>query len=61
MTCSPHQEEDLICAEEDLICEWELRYACERGDLATVKTLCKKVKVEHVRVWGRTSIHYAAA
>ena len=36
--------------------------ACIRGDLATVKTLCKKVKVEHVRDFGgRTPLHSAAA
>ena len=34
--------------------------ACIKGDLATVKTLCKMVKVEHV--WDfrdRTPLHYA--
>ena len=35
--------------------------ACGRGDLATVKTLSKKVKVEHVwDLLGRTPLHYAA-
>ena len=37
--------------------------ACIEGDLATVKTLCKMVMVEHVRdldVLGRTPLHYAA-
>ena len=35
--------------------------ACMRGDLATVKMLYKKVKVEHVRsASGRTPLHSAA-
>ena len=35
--------------------------ACMRGDLATVKMLSEKDKVEHVRdVWGRTPLHYSA-
>ena len=35
--------------------------ACMRGGLATVKTLSKEVKVEHVRdIAGRTLLHHAA-
>ena len=35
--------------------------ACIEGDLAAVKTLCKKVKVEHIRdALGDTPLHLAA-
>ena len=35
--------------------------ACIEGDLATVKTLCKMVKVEHIQDdSGRTPLHFAA-
>ena len=35
--------------------------ACIKGDLATVKTLCKMVKVEHVQDgFGDTPLHFAA-
>ena len=35
--------------------------ACIEGDLATVRTLCKMVKVEHVRsAFDKTPLHYAA-